>query len=407
MPAGSSETRKPQASAEAVLNFAWGASVFTASDVMQHTALSRSTAIAACDELVAHGWLRELENARSAGSEYRKGRPARRYTLNDDFGCVIGIDAGAHSVTAIVADLRGRPRAVVHETVDAEAGSAEDHVAVITSVITQARSQAAAQVLCIVVAVPAPVDQHGLSPQTQPFWQLMNPQLIERLASTDYKLIVDNDANLAAIAEGACGLGAGASSYVTLLTGERMGAGYVVDGRLIRGRGQVGELQLLTLVEGVGSSDGIAAMLRLWATQLHTSGALPQGSVLGTIPITELDAEAVFAAADEGDPAALELLERGADRLARICALFGGLLDVEKIILAGAVASSLTPLLARSTALMAEYIHSGTPHLVASELGGDVVALGAVTRAVEYVREAALEIHLLRSAPDDRSSSYD
>lgn len=395
----SAEVRKVPTSADAVLELAWYSPAFTASDVIEHTALSRSTVIALCDDLTTRGWLRELENTRTAGAQYRMGRPARRYALDPEVGCVIGIDAGAHSVTAIVADLRGEAQAVVHRIADAEQQSAAERVRTITETIAEATAQASARVLCVVVAVPAPVDLNGSSPATQPFWPLMNPQLVDRLASDDYELIVDNDANLAAVAEGVRGAGQVAASYVTLLAGERMGAGYVVDGRLIRGRGQAGELHLLTLVEGVESSHGIAAVLRLWAIELRQAGNIPPESVLAAVPVEQLDSEAVFAAASDGDPTALDLLDRAADRLARISALFGGLLDVERIILAGAVAPSLAPLLERSTALLPRYMHSAQPLLVASELGGDVVALGAVSRAVEHVRATALEIDLHRGAP--------
>ena len=177
------------------------------------------------------------------------------------------------------------------------------------------------------------------------------------------------------------------------MSGERFGAGYVVDGHLVRGkRGAAGELRLLALVEGVGSTHGIAALLREWALEMRASGAVDASSPLATTPKASLVAEIVFRAADAGDPAALQLIDRMAERLARICAVLGGLLDVERIVLSGAVAASLGLLLPRTALLLNELTHPPAPELIASPLGGGVVSIGAMTRALEIVRTNAIAL---------------
>lgn len=386
-----------RANAAAVLDYAWDQGAFTASDAIEATGLTRSTVIALADELVARGWFRELPNARAAG-EYRKGRPARRYELRSSAGVVVGVDAGQHCVAAAVADLRGRELARAHTEVDED--SAEQRLAVADTVIAKALSDAGAReqsVLCVTVGVPAPTDLDGVSPEgEQGFWSRMNPgfaaHLRERGESHRRLIEVENDANLAAIAEGALGAGAGASSYVTLMTGERFGAGYVVDGRLVRGtRGAAGELRLLSLVEGVGSTRGIAALLRDWAMEARED-AVDESSPLMATPEAKLGAAVVFRAAAAGDAAALALLDRMAERLARICAVLGGLLDVERIVFSGAVADSIGPLLPRTAARLAELTHPPAPDLVASTLHGGVVSTGAVVRALQLVRANAIAL---------------
>lgn len=386
-----------RANAAAVLDYAWDQGAFTASDAIEATGLTRSTVIALADELVARGLFRELPNARAAG-EYRKGRPARRYELRSSAGVVVGVDAGQHCVAAAVADLRGRELARAHTEVDED--SAEQRLAVADTVIAKALSDAGAReqsVLCVTVGVPAPTDLDGVSPEgEQGFWSRMNPgfaaHLRERGESHRRLIEVENDANLAAIAEGALGAGAGASSYVTLMTGERFGAGYVVDGRLVRGtRGAAGELRLLSLVEGVGSTRGIAALLRDWAMEAR-EGAVDESSPLMATPEAKLGAAVVFRAAAAGDAAALALLDRMAERLARICAVLGGLLDVERIVFSGAVADSIGPLLPRTAARLAELTHPPAPDLVASTLHGGVVSTGAVVRALQLVRANAIAL---------------
>lgn len=104
-----------RASVGAVLDFAWAAGEFTATDAMASASMTRSTAIDAIDTLVSAGVLRELPNARAAGS-YRAGRPARRFVLASDLGVVIGVDAGDNHIAVTVADPLDRT--LVHHRTD-------------------------------------------------------------------------------------------------------------------------------------------------------------------------------------------------------------------------------------------------------------------------------------------------
>lgn len=385
------------ANVAAVLDHAWATQAFTATDVIEATGLSRSTAIALCDELIELGWLTELDDSRQAGAEYRKGRPARRYELHVDAGVVVGVDAGAHSITAVVTDLRGRELSRSHRPVD-PAADADDRIAAIDAAIDDALAAGGhARPLCVAIGVPTPVDARGLAPDHDYFWQRMNPRIVERIRDRGCAVLVDNDANLATLAEGSIGAGLGIDSYITIVTGERLGAGYVVDGRLVRGRGQAGELHLLGLVDGVGSARGIVALLRDWGREHRESGGLPEGSPLALLAVDQVDARAVFDAAEDGDAVALHLLERMADRIARMSAVLAGVLDVERIVFAGALVTSMTRLLELTAELLPTYMNAEPPELVASTLGADIVAQGAVASAIDRVRRSALRIELSAS----------
>ena len=104
-----------RASVGAILDFAWTAGEFTASEAMATTTLTRSTAIDGIDTLVDAGILRELPNARVAGS-YRAGRPARRFVLASDLGVVMGVDAGDTHLAVTIADPL--ERTLVHHRTD-------------------------------------------------------------------------------------------------------------------------------------------------------------------------------------------------------------------------------------------------------------------------------------------------
>ncbi|WP_207453519.1 ROK family protein [Herbiconiux sp. SYSU D00978] len=392
-PIGSTPPSLRRLNASALLRHALGSDVFTASDAMASTGLSRATVIGLCDELVERGWLEELADTR--GDDYRLGRPARRYTLRDRAGLLVGVDAAPHHVTTIVADLRGAVVERVTRRLDPDAVTPDERRAFVASVVDDALDAAGAvdaDVLSCVVAVPAPTDAEGASPYGRGgWWASMNPGYAQEFAARGWQVVVENDANLAALAERALGEGRNVPSFATLLSGERFGAGFVVNDRLVRGsRGATGEMHVLELVSDVGSADGLGLLARKWVREAREAGELPAGSVLARLPLDELQAPAVFAAADAGDAAALAIVERLAERLARIAAILAGILDVDRMIVAGAVAPSVGLLLERARPYLERFSRPSAPDLVASTLGDSVVGLGAVTRALDLVREDPL-----------------
>lgn len=396
--AANSPTMLRRRNADVVLRFAWGGQAFTASDLMAHTGLTRSTVIGVCDELVDRGWLDELDDARSVG-EYSKGRPARRYSLRADAAAVVGVDAGRHRVTATVADLRGNVLGTADRPI-ADDASGEERRAMVTAVIDDAVAAAGVRgdgVRAICVGVPAPTDAAGASPDADGFWSLSNPDFTGLLADDRRLVVVDNDANLAAIAEGAelDGHGVGVDSFITLLSGERLGGGIVLDGHLLRGvRGGAGEMRVLDHVDGVGSADGAAVLIREWSREAVAAGSVPRASVLRHAELPEFDARDVLDAAGTGDVGAIEITRRLADRFARICVVLGELLDVQRIIIAGAMAEPLESVLDAARVAIDGYDDPTSPELVGSRLGADVVSLGAVHRAITAVRESALDLTL-------------
>lgn len=365
-------------SSEVLLAYAFDSGAFTATEAMAATGLTRSTVLAACDELVALGWLTALDDARAAG-EYRKGRPARRYALDDRAGVVVGVDAGQHRVSVAVADLRGTVLGRSVASLGEDGLDVAVRLRALSDTVAAALAAAGAEpteVLTVVVGIPAPVDAHGASPVDGRYWDRMNPGF-DALGGLG-RVVVENDANLAALAERPS---SGDASFAALLSGERFGAGIVVDGVLLRGaRGGAGEMRVLDLVDGVHSSDGIGATARVLVAE--AADRIAPGSLLAG----RGGSERVFEAAAAGDPVALEVVDRLGDRLARVCVLLASLLDIDRVVVAGAVASVAEPVLVRARGHLASWDFGPVPELVASRLGADVVVLGAVARAIDVVR---------------------
>ncbi|QIG41342.1 ROK family protein [Microbacterium sp. 4R-513] len=385
---------------------------------MPATGLTRSTTIEAVDELIDLGLLRELPNAREAGA-YRKGRPARRFELRADAGVVVGLDAGRLHLTAIVADLRGTVLGVTKKESDEASVSEHDDYPdaarrrrrLIQTTIDRALRAAGrerAEVLAVCVGVPAPVDGMGRSPGHRTgFWTRMNPDLRELLAEWAPIVRVENDASLAAVAEGATGAARDHLDYVAVLAGERIGAGVVIDGRLLRGaHGGVGESVAFDHVEGIEGAYGIGYRIAEWARASIEAGDLPAGHPLAgqgdgsdaVDGVDAVDAKTVLRLAQSGDAWAQTLTDRAGALLARLVGFYGTFYDPSLVVISGAVSGSLEPVVAAARRRVAEELDLPAPEILASSLGADVVAIGATMAAVEAVRAGVLALPRLPAA---------
>jgi predicted NBD/HSP70 family sugar kinase len=375
-----------QINSGALLRFALQEQVFTAGEAMAVTGLTRATVLGVCDGLVDAGWLEEVDDAPAAGSTY-KGRPARRYQLREAAGVVVGLDAGEFSFTATVADLRGRELGTRRQSVDSHAlrraGRGESARELIRLTLHDV-GRDVDDVLLTVVGVPAPIDADGMSPEGE-FWHLMNSGFASYLHG---RVVVENDANLAAVAERAHEPSA---NQATLLTGERFGAGLIVDGRLLRGpRGGAGEMRFLdTLTAGKfvpdeGGTDGFGALARKWArSRIHSYEGI---TILRQIPEGEINAEDVFRAAREGDPFAEDIIARLGARLARIAVVLSSLLDIERVVIAGGISRAIEPVLERARSLLPTDTGLPLPELLASTFGAQVVVKGAIESALTQIK---------------------
>lgn len=382
-----------QINTDTVLRFALAGTIFSATDVMAATGLTRSTVLGVCEDLIELGWIDRQGDARTAG-EYSKGRPAMRYALRAKSGFFIGVDAGQHSVTAVVADLRGDVLSRVRVSLGEEGSDPELRLRVTRSAVDAALLEAgaaAAAVFATVIGVPAPTDESGNSPAGNGgYWAKMNPGFSTQFPGPG-RVLVENDANLAAIAEQSIGAGIGSRSFAALLCGERFGAGLIVDGTLLRGsHGGAGELRILDLVEGVGSADGIGALAREWAQAVVSTGKPPVKSALARVKRADLTAAHVFAAAAAGDRTSLKIVSRLGERLARVCVVLASLLDVDRVILVGAIAEASGPVIAEARLALQSDLYAPVPELVASALGADTVVLGAIQRGISLMRESPL-----------------
>ncbi|MFG1622802.1 ROK family protein [Kribbella sp. NPDC049227] len=369
------------------------AGVMTGTGLIQATGLTRATVHAVCNDLISMGWVVELDPGRD---DTAVGRPSRRFEFNSRGGYVLGIDIGDAKTTVLLADLRGETVAKAGRSVSAVKTPGE-RTEIVHETIVEALASAGVcdtHVLAAGVGVAAPVDRDGNILVDDEFWRRFDAGLAKRLTELHgWPVLLENDANLAALAEQWRGEGRDVDDLAVLLAGERFGSGLMDSGRLLHGsRGGAGEMVYLKLVEGVGDTHGIARIARDRGAAAVADPAVD--TVLRTLggdgPIT---AEQVFTAAGSGDEVALGILQHVAGRTARVVATLGILFNPELVVLGGAVAQAAAALLPDIERHLAGFT-STPPRVAVSSLGDAIVSVGAVRHALNYVEQHALDLNL-------------
>jgi glucokinase len=159
---------------------------------------------------------------------------------------------------------------------------------------------------------------------------------------------VDNDVNVLALAEWFFGVGRGCRHLALLAAGTGVGGGLIVNERLIRGAhgygGEIGHIPVELdgrdcfcgsrgCVKAYAAGPDIAARARA----LAAAGDAPLLLALAGGDPARLDAPLVFAAAAQGDPAALGVTAKAAQALGAATAVLINLVNPELIVWAGGV----------------------------------------------------------------------
>lgn len=332
-------------------------------ELMASTGLSRPTVDAVADELLRLGWVAE-----AAGEGGGRGRPARSLSFRADAGYVFGVDIGEVKVRTAVADLRGD---VVAERVREFAGA--ERLPEIRRTINATLGDAGlsrADLVSSCVGCTGAMD----SPRGRVLFSSVFPDdfdLAGALARTlGRPLVIENDCNLAVIAERWCGAAAGLDDVVCILAGERIGAGITVGGALMRGHeGAAGELAFLGAFEYEHGARGIGQLVR------ELSGEAP---------------EAVFSAAGAGDEEALAIVERAERWAGHGIVTTAQIVNPEVVVIGGGVARAGEVLLAPLRDRLQRMVRR-PPRLAASPLAERGPLLGAIRLALDELEPRLLE----------------
>ncbi|MHB8652253.1 MAG: ROK family transcriptional regulator [Terriglobia bacterium] len=342
----------------------------------------------------------------------------RKIALNPDFGCVVGIDLGASHLHFALANFRGEILNDFTEKIRPEDGPEK----LITQIKEGIRRQVDAMtrkrlsekpgraiekkiqhsftVRGLAIGVPSPVDPvSGIVSLANnlPGWKNIH---LARALEKQFRVpvIIENDANMAAIGEHWRGVARGVNNFVFIALGTGIGAGVFVDGKLVRGRtGSAGELFRMNVEWQRWDED--FGNVGYFETHVSGMGIAAEGrKLLGPAAAAEprnlaaqRDAYFVFESLRQGNPKARIALEKVFTMLGVGIANIVAVLDPDLIVLGGGVVKGAPELLLATLDRVVHRIQKEiTPSIQISTLDDKAQTHGAVFSALAGAQKAIL-----------------
>ncbi|MBR6966023.1 MAG: ROK family glucokinase [Clostridia bacterium] len=204
-------------------------------------------------------------------------------------------------------------------------------------------------------------------------------------------IFIDNDANVAALAESVAGVSAGTSSSVFITIGTGIGSGIIINGKIWNGfHGIGGELgHVIFDLNGVPCSCGNHGCLERYCSATavirmarEAIAQHPDTLMLKMVnnDILKIEARTIIDAARASDPLAMEVFARFTDDLAQAIASVVNFLDPEVIVLGGGVSkagSFLLDPLSRKYKKYVLYNDQPMPKVKLAVLGAKAGIIGA------------------------------
>ncbi|XVQ87360.1 ROK family transcriptional regulator [Microbispora siamensis] len=208
----------------------------TAPQLRALTGLSRPTVSDLIERLQVNG----LIGITGESGGDRRGPNARLYGIVADRAFVSGVDVRRDVINVTVADITGA-------TVGSAMRPLGDNLpALVADALTEAAGSRPLH--AVVIGAPGLVDPKTgdfAAGNVEPAWR---PGLLSALRTlVDAPIMMENEVNLAAVAEHATGAAAGRDDFVLLWLDDGIGAAVVLDGKVLRGAsGGAGEIAFLS-----------------------------------------------------------------------------------------------------------------------------------------------------------------
>ena len=384
----------------AALDLLLGGEMLTRSQISEYTGVSKVTVSQMLARLEERG-LVAIAGEQAGG----RGPNAALYSVVPSSAYVAGLYVDFDLVSAAVADVTGRRVAEV----SGNPNGTDDPVELVRGTIEQACASAGVEVTrlsALVIGSPGVVDPRTGDPRLAVNLPAWHEGALDALTDAWHKpVVIENDVNLAAMAERADGAAASADDFVLVWLGVGLGLATILGGRLHRGTaGAAGEIGYLPVHGAPLHTD-----LRHPASggfQSLAGGNVVRELAAGygfTAPTPAEAVRAAVSAADHGDgshgdsstgdgstgraEAFLgELAHRVAVGVASVCVV----LDPGLVVLGGEVGRAGGTALADRVAAAVASIWPSRPRVVPTGVPGEPVLRGAMLAAVARARSALL-----------------
>jgi len=362
-------------------------------ELARTSGLSKPTVALTLANLEAEGLVR-IAGLR-AGS---RGPAAVLYELRPDAGYVLGLDVGREYLRGALADIRGTVLARLSRP--AHAVNATDRVGELVALAGELVSSAGVtrnKVSQVVIGSPGVYDPSRgalVLAANVPGWE--SPKVLAALRrSLGPNTLIENDVDLAALAERDMGHGREVRTFCFVSVGSGTGMGLIIDGQLHRGaHGAAGEIAYLPVAD-VDVAPAAARRHGLLEAAASASAVVQAARRAGVKAARRagahrpVSAREVFEAAAKGDKAATWVVEREAHVIARAVSSVVAVVDPELVVLGGGIgqAPGFADAVAGELARLVPFV----PDLKVSALGHDAVVDGSLVLGLERAWNAVLD----------------
>lgn len=327
-----------------------------------------------------------LEQGRQAAG---RGLPPVQYALNPAGGFALGVEIRPDAVFAALLNLCGETVAAQRRPLRSpDRPSVTSAVLALRDEILLHSATPLDRILGAGVVMPGPFGETGIrgSGSELPIWDDTSPAhwFSEAL---ELPVLVENDANAAAIAERISGVAQGLETYAFVYFGNGIGLGAVQNGRLITGaHGNAGEIGHILVPAG-----GTMAPLEGVVSRLSVQRALRAVGIEAT-NVDDLDR--LYAA---GTPALIDWLSTAAEPLSAAVTVVENLFDPQTVILGGAMPDALLDHLIGAVNLPEKSVSNradrGRPRLLRGASGRMTATLGAAALVINQAFTPKIAAH--------------
>ncbi|MDR1512274.1 MAG: ROK family protein [Propionibacteriaceae bacterium] len=302
---------------------------------------------------------------------------------------IAGVDLGGTKCLGVLAGADHVVRAESQLSV-ARSGSAEEALEVTLEDLRSIAAAQGAEIAALGVGIPAVVDPRtGLAVRgPNAGWDGFDLDAVLRRLGVPFG--VENDVNLAALAEGDVGQAVGVETYAVIAIGTGLGGAVVNQRRCLPGAnnaaGELGILPVAPFADPAGRSN-LEQILSGKAIADNAAAYLAEHPAARRELGSDPDAKAVFAAALDGSPAGQALLAPVLRALAYAVTALSAVIDPGLVVLDGSVGRALAPFLDKiqfPPGLPA-------PRLAVSRLEPSATALGALRLASTLPRPTTVK----------------
>ena len=376
----------------------------TAGQLKQLTGLSRPTVADLVERLTASGLVTVVGEA----GELRRGPNAKLYGIVADRAHLAALDVRTEGVRAVVSDLVGRVLAEASVPIGDDTGTGPAVEQAVALVERVAKEAGADRLHTVGIGAPGLIDPATgeLRDSTgMPEWhRRLVAALQERLPQA--RVSIDNETNLAALAEQRDGAARDRDTFVLLWLGHGTGAAVVLDGELRRGAsGGTGEIGFLPVpgtpslpsatdceggfhsLAGAAAIAGLAREHGLSGVGGRTPADAAHGADGPTVAALVRGAVAAVLDGEAPESAPDRFLDALADRLAVGAASVAAILDPGCVVLGGEVGQAGGEELARRVEARVRRMSPLATEVRPSLLGGGAVLRGALLTARDRAQD--------------------